>query len=91
MVEQVETIRPADGVIARTKMQLVTIADNIWGGKTFRFQAMYDPVIPEDVRFYNATPSASCEILVNNPDVIAKFKLGDYFYFDTLPLPTPAP
>lgn len=48
--------------------------------RTYRFQAQYDPSLPEDQRFAKATPSGSLEILVDNPN--AQFTLGADYYLD---------
>lgn len=48
-----------------------------------KFQAMYDPSLPEDQRFAKATPSGSLEIHVDNPDV--HFELGQSYYLDFTP------
>ena len=67
----------------RAKMVLTAITEHAhWGGKTFRFETRYDDSIPEDQRFYDATPSGHVEMTVNNPAVIENVKLGDTFYVD---------
>lgn len=54
--------------------------------KTFVFRPEYDASIPEDQRFYEATPSGELRIYVNNPLVIEHYKLGEYYYFDSIPV-----
>lgn len=46
----------------------------------------YDPSIPEDQRFYDATPSGSIEMNVNNPAALAQLTLGAKFYVDFTPI-----
>ncbi|HEX3649578.1 MAG TPA: hypothetical protein VHV49_14225 [Pseudonocardiaceae bacterium] len=48
--------------------------------RTFRFQAMYDPSLPEDQRFAKATPTGHLEILVDNP--AAQYEVGAFYYLD---------
>lgn len=54
------------------------------GAKTVRFQAMYDPDLPEDQRFAKATPSGTLEMLVDNPS--AQFEPGQDYYLDFTPV-----
>ena len=71
----------------RAKMQLDSITEAAWGGKTLRFRSQYDTSIPEDQRFQKATPSASAEFQIDNPVALEQFKLGDYYYLDFVPAP----
>lgn len=50
------------------------------GARTYKFQAVYDPDLPEDQRFAAATPTGTLEILVDNPGV--EFLLGKQYYLD---------
>lgn len=43
-------------------------------GKKINFQAIYDPSIPEDKRFMEASPSGSLEFFVNNPAAIVEME-----------------
>ncbi|MCX2931382.1 hypothetical protein ORI20_13945 [Mycobacterium sp. CVI_P3] len=53
------------------------------------FQPMYDPeLVAEDVSFAKATPSGELKIFVDNPN--ANFVLGQDYYLDFTPVPTPA-
>ena len=54
------------------------------GSRTYKFQAMYDPEIPEDQRYAKATPSGTLEMVVDNPS--AEFTVGDYYYLDLVPV-----
>lgn len=69
----------------RAKMQVVSITENIYGGKTVKLEARYEQSIPEDQRFYDATPVGSCEMLINNPAAVEQLKLGQHFYMDFTP------
>lgn len=64
----------------RAKFQLIEIANTLWGARRLKYAAMYDTTIPEDQRFQKATPSATIEMLLDNPEV--EVALGDYYYVD---------
>jgi hypothetical protein len=51
--------------------------------RTYRFQAIYDPSIPEDARYATATPSGELRIHVDNPAV--SFEPGKAYYLDFTP------
>lgn len=68
--------------MVRSKMQLIEITDTLWGAKRLKFLAIYDPSIPEDQKFQTATPTASAEYLIDNPEALAQFTLGGYYYVD---------
>lgn len=73
----------------RAKFKLIEIRSHYWNSnaRTFVFQPQYDTTIAEDRRFYDATPSGHCEMLVNNPAVIEEFKIGQDYYLDFSPSP----
>ena len=76
----------------RAKFQVQSITHNAWGNAvSIKLSCMYDQTIPEDQRFYDATPSGSIEMLVNNPAAIEQFKLKKYFYVDFHEVPEAAP
>lgn len=66
----------------RAKLQLVSITEHDWGGKTLTFHTRYDDTIPEDQRFQKATPSGQFEMLVDNPIALKHFALGKSYYVD---------
>lgn len=73
----------------RAKFKLTEIRRHYWGApqqRTLRFDAQYDPGIPEDQRFYDATPSGHFEMLCNNQAALDQFKLGEDYYFDITPV-----
>lgn len=47
----------------------------------------YDPSIPEDQRFYDATPTGHVEMYINNPAVIEEMQLGNAYYLNFTPVP----
>lgn len=51
--------------------------------RTYEFQAIYDPTVPEDQRFSLATPSAQLTMYVDNPAV--DFQPGSAYYLDFTP------
>ena len=75
----------------RAKLRVRTIAehDRSPTSRTVTLQAVYDTSIPEDQRFFDATPSASFELLVNNPKALEELKLGRAFYLDFVPIEEP--
>lgn len=71
----------------RCKFQLSEIREHAYSkAKTFVFTPNYDNTIEEDRRFYTASPSGRFEILVDNPAVFEKWKIGSYYYFDAIPI-----
>ncbi len=60
-------------------------------GKTIKLQAIYETSIPEDRRFYDATPTGSLEMFVNNPVAIERLARGKSFYVDFTPIPVDTP
>lgn len=72
----------------RAKFVLVAITEHNWSPtlKTLRFQCQYDTTIPEDQRFFDATPTGHIEINVNNPVALENFKLGQAYYADFTPV-----
>jgi hypothetical protein len=68
----------------RAKFQLQEIKTYFWSptSKTLVFRASYDQSIPEDQRFFDATPTGTFEMLVNNPTALVQFELGKFYYFD---------
>ena len=66
----------------RTKMYLTEITEHSWGGKTLKFETVYDENIPEDQRFQKATPSGSIKMSIDNPTALAQFEIGKHYYVD---------
>lgn len=46
------------------------------------FEPRYDQSLPEDQRFFKATPSGRLDIIVDNPTVVESLKVGDLVYVD---------
>jgi hypothetical protein len=51
--------------------------------RSYDFQAMYDPDVPEDQRYAKATPTGSMSFAVDNPAVT--FEPGKSYYLDITP------
>ncbi len=65
------------------KLKLTHVTDTCYGApgsKILKFSSVYDPSIPEDRRFQKATPNASAEFQVDNPEAISQFVLGADYY-----------
>jgi hypothetical protein len=76
----------------RAKLRLTEDTSSSWqkghpAQRTLKFTAVYDPSIPEDLRFQQATPSASATFIIDNPVALAQFDLGGDYYFDISPAP----
>ena len=71
-------------MMVRAKFQLQEITINYWdkSSRKLVFRAAYDTSIPEDQRFFGATPTGEFSMLVNNPKAIEQLELGKYYYFD---------
>ena len=54
------------------------------------FYAMYDPSIPEDMRYEKYTPSGQFTMTCNNPAALEQFVLGKQYYFDITEVPEEA-
>lgn len=68
---------------AKFRCQSVEYTAGIPGG-TYKFQAMYDPSIPEERQYAQYTPSGSLTIHVDNPNV--HFETGQSYYLDITPV-----
>lgn len=75
-VEQTAVLPPI-----RSKMTVHSVTHFSYGANIV-MQAEYDPNLPEDSRFSQATPSAKYEISCNNPAVLARMKPGAKFWVD---------
>jgi hypothetical protein len=51
--------------------------------RSYDFQAMYDPDVPEDQRYAKATPTGNLTIAIDNPAVT--FEPGKAYYLDITP------
>jgi len=84
--------------MVRCKMRLAKITEsagypgsNYVAPKLLRFETCYDDKIPEDRAFADASPGGFMEIHVSNPAALAKFELGEFYYFDAIPCEEKAP
>lgn len=78
----------------RSKFRLTEIITTEFGSgyqqKKYVFAAWYDESIPEDRRFAKATPSGRLEMVIDNPAAQSAFEVGKDYYFDAVPVTTPA-
>lgn len=62
------------------KFMLWKKSDMHYGGRELHFKAQYDQSIPEDKKFYDATPSGEITLMVT-PEVADQYEVGKYYYF----------
>jgi hypothetical protein len=73
--------------MVRAKLTVTSITEHHnLVGKTIKLHCIYDPTIPEDRRFSEATPNGSMEIFVTNPAALEQFTKGKTFYVDFTPV-----
>jgi hypothetical protein len=70
--------------MVRAKFMVSSIKD----GK-IEFSTVYDPSIPEDRRFQQATPWGSIVMQIDNPKALEQFGVGKAYYADFTPEPLP--
>lgn len=72
----------------RCKMVVDSVKPSYEGSvsQTVRLNTRYDNSIPEDQRFFDATPYGHVEMLVNNPAALAVLTPGKEFYMDFIPV-----
>ena len=73
----------------RCKFQLTRkiTEETPWGSYVkFYFTPNYDPAIPEDQVFMQYSPSGEFWINVTNPAVLEHYKVGEFYYFDSVPV-----
>lgn len=70
--------------MVRGKFVLREVIRYSFGGdsRELVFYAQYDPDLPEDQRYAEATPSGKIEMNVDNPAALAQFELGKAYYVD---------
>ncbi len=76
--------------MVRAKFRVTSITEfegGYNGAKIVKLDCRYDQAIPEDQRFFDATPSGHVEMYINNPKALEQFKLGKTFYADFSEVP----
>lgn len=73
---------PDHSMAGDTKMYKLRPLGN---AQNIRLAAQYDPSIPEDQRFMEATPTGELKFYVSNPAVINGFQIGKNYYVDLTP------
>lgn len=73
--------------MVRGKFKLQQIRQHAWSGdgRTLVFNAVYDPDLPEDQKYAQATPTGDIEMHVDNPAALQQFELGKAYYVDFTP------
>ena len=73
--------------MVRAKVTLISSKQHMYNpeARELEFNCVYDDGIPENKRFYDATPSGHFTMLVNNPKVIRQLELGESYYLDLTP------
>jgi len=74
--------------MVRAKFVLQEVVESSYSrGKQLKFGAVTADEIPENRRFYEATPQGSLVMHVNNPTALDQFKLGAAYYLDFTEVP----
>ena len=68
----------------RAKMTIESVTRHECGTENLRLRAVTNGN-PEDNTFAKATPGASLDMLVSNPELVGKFDPGETFYVDFTP------
>lgn len=71
----------------RAKLVVTELKQPHEGSRNVRLECRYDESIPEDQRFYKATPMGIFEMLIDNPEAIKQLELGKAFYVTLEPVP----
>ena len=69
----------------RAKLTVTEVTRKYWGGDHVTFAAVYSDT-PEDNSYTEATPTASAQFNIDNPDLKGTFDPGDAFYVDFTPI-----
>jgi hypothetical protein len=72
----------------RGKFRVTEVTRNHWqkSAAQIKLEAVYDPSLPEDVRYAEATPTGTIVMYVNNPSAVEALELGKGFYVDFVPV-----
>jgi hypothetical protein len=73
-------------------MRLDDVMRTAWGSRKAFFSCAYDETLAaEDRAFQKATPTGFAEYVIDNPKATEQLVIGQYYYVDFTPVPTPAP
>lgn len=73
---------------ARCKFQIIAIlpaysnTEPSSDAKRVVFETRYDNTVAEDQAFTKYTPSGRLDVIIDNPVVTDRFRVGDYVYVD---------
>lgn len=74
------------GAPMRAKFRIQSVTNNGYSD-IVKFGAVYGGSSnPEDNSFSKATPNATCEMTIDNPDLRGKYVPGQVFYVDFTPV-----
>jgi hypothetical protein len=68
--------------MVRAKFKVLQVTKFSYPGTQVKLYPIYDPTIPEDQRFSNATPSGGIDLFINNPAAEEQFTVNKSFYVD---------
>lgn len=74
--------------MVRAKFTVQEVRQSVFNptARTLVLRPQYDTSIPEDQRFFSATPTGEMTMVVNNPAALAEMELGKSFYVDFTPV-----
>lgn len=79
--------------MVRAKFRLQSVTSNAgYTGQQLVFTAVSPPdgEIEENKKFHKYTPQGELKMTVDNPPAQEQFKVGEYYYLDFTPVPSPA-
>ena len=72
----------------RAKMQIQSVAKQIWGGEVVKMAAVYGgSTNEEDNSFAKTTPCGSIELTIANKELHGVYQPGHTFYVEFTPIP----
>ena len=72
-------------IATRCKFKVAEVTLMSWCEKV-KLRAEYDPALPEDQSFSEATPTGDMEFAVTNKGLHGQFKPGQFYYIDLVPV-----
>ena len=70
---------------ARCKFRVASVSTDAATQHVVKMHTLYDESDPEDTKFAEATPWGS-EFGISNPNLIGRFKPGQVYYVDLIPV-----
>jgi len=75
----------AEPITVRAKMMCSVVHKQMYGEEV-EFSCQYDPMLPEDKRFSEATPSGSMRIMITTTSLLGYYQPGQCYYLDMTPV-----